>query len=175
MLGRSVRLADDGKPFILGQANSAGKQVSALVATLTGPVLKLTNKGAGAALQLQVAAGAPPIKVNAVAGRAINLDADKLDGRDASQIGVNGVELVSKRGADNSTSSKSVQVNCPAGKIAVGGGGRIVGTVTNIAIHESRQHYGDPSAWLLSAHEVNSTADSWVIDADAVCVLAGTP
>jgi hypothetical protein len=42
------------------------------------------NAGTGPALQLQVGAGSAPITVNTDAGKATNLNADKLDGQDAT-------------------------------------------------------------------------------------------
>ena len=58
-------------------------------ATLTNPTLELVNTSTGAAataLNLTVVSGQPPLKVNAAAGTATNLSADKLDGQEASEL-----------------------------------------------------------------------------------------
>jgi hypothetical protein len=44
----------------------------------------LINGGLGAALSLRVRPGSPPLTVNAAAGTATNLSADKLDGKDST-------------------------------------------------------------------------------------------
>jgi hypothetical protein len=84
--------AATGGNFILGQANSAGNQtsLSASVNSATpggGKALQVSNPntGAGAAgLGITVGANKPPLVVNANAGKATNLNADKLDGIDSS-------------------------------------------------------------------------------------------
>jgi hypothetical protein len=81
-----------GGNFILGKANSAGA-VSKLTATVAGPALQLVNQSGASgatALGLNVASGKPPLKVNAAAGKATNLNADKLDGFQAAQLGGTG-------------------------------------------------------------------------------------
>ena len=79
----SFGLAAVGDPLTLGKANNAGKELTALIADLADPVLRLSNQGGGPALELKVAAGKPPLKVGSDA-RVANLDADKLDGQDAT-------------------------------------------------------------------------------------------
>jgi len=77
-----------GGNFILGKANSAGA-VSKLTASIAGPALQLVNQStasAATALSLNVASGKPPLKVNASAGKATNLNADRLDGLDSTRL-----------------------------------------------------------------------------------------
>ena len=81
----SLGLAAVGDPLTLGQANSAGDALTRLVANLPGPVLRLTNTGAGPALDLRVEGGAPPLKVN-TGVKVTGLNADKLDGREAADL-----------------------------------------------------------------------------------------
>jgi hypothetical protein len=64
--------AANGGNFLLGRSNTASA------------VTSLIKSGAGPALQLVVPAGQPPIVVNATAGKATNLNADKLDGKDST-------------------------------------------------------------------------------------------
>ncbi len=77
-----------GGNFILGKANGA-TSVSKLTASVAGPALTLVNNSTAAAataLNISVASGKPPLKVNGAAGTATNLSADKLDGRNSSEF-----------------------------------------------------------------------------------------
>jgi hypothetical protein len=81
-------LGATGGNFILGKANSAGA-VSKLTAPIANPALQLVNQSTASgatALGLNVAPGKPPLKVNATAGKATNLNADRLDGLDSSRL-----------------------------------------------------------------------------------------
>ena len=81
-----------GGNFILGRSNVA-TTVSTLSAKISAPALNLVNTSTGAAataLNITVATGKPPLKVNAAAGKATNLNADKIDNREASSF-ANGV------------------------------------------------------------------------------------
>ncbi len=74
--------------LVLGSTNTAAATTT-LQSGVNGPVLKLSNTGSGTntrALAISVPAGRPPINVNATAGMATNLDADKLDGLDSTQF-----------------------------------------------------------------------------------------
>jgi hypothetical protein len=64
--------AANGGNFLLGRSNTASA------------VTSLIKSGVGPALQLVVPAGQPPMVVNATAGKATNLNADKLDGKDST-------------------------------------------------------------------------------------------
>ena len=79
-----VGVAATGGNFILGQSNSASSK-STLSAGINDKALVVTNNNAGAnatALGLNVAAGRPPMIISSSAGKAANLNADKLDGKD---------------------------------------------------------------------------------------------
>jgi hypothetical protein len=81
-------LGATGGNFILGKANSAGA-VSKLTASIANPALQLVNQSTASgatALGLNVASGKPPLKVNATAGKATNLNADKLDGLTSARL-----------------------------------------------------------------------------------------
>jgi hypothetical protein len=71
------------KSFLLGRTNTASHQ-----STLSGAVkagnLRIVNKAKGPALRLAVPKGSAPLVVSPGAGKAANLNADKLDGLDAS-------------------------------------------------------------------------------------------
>ncbi len=82
----STALSATGGTFILGKANGADR-VSKLTASIAGPALTLVNQStdaAATALNISVASGKAPLKVNAAAGTATNLSADELDGKDSS-------------------------------------------------------------------------------------------
>src|SRR5215204_6121717 len=92
----SMALGATGGNFLLGKANSAGA-VTKLTSAVAGPVLQLVNNGtstAATALNLSVPSGKAPLKVNASAGTATNLNADKVDGSDGemwAQINADGL------------------------------------------------------------------------------------
>jgi hypothetical protein len=85
VLGGGTTLAATGGNFILGHANSANATTS-LSAPIAGKGLQLTNTSTGAgatALGLNVASGHAPFTVNS-GTKVANLNADKLDGMDAT-------------------------------------------------------------------------------------------
>ena len=113
-----------GDRFDLGKTNTVNA-ISKLVGNVAGPSLQIDNNSANraaTALNLLVEAGKAPMKVNPEAGTATNLSADKLDGKSADEIGVNGLEPVFTDSAFNSTDFKQVTASCPAGKVVVGTG-----------------------------------------------------
>ncbi|MBA2714146.1 MAG: hypothetical protein H0U55_11430, partial [Rubrobacteraceae bacterium] len=89
----SKATAHSGSPgmFRLNHNNPVSA-LSTLTGTLAGSVLKVDNNGTGPALNLEVGSGQAPLKVNSNAGKATNLDADKLDGKDSTAFatGVSG-------------------------------------------------------------------------------------
>src|SRR5215217_1489326 len=93
----STALAANGANFIIGNGLADTlKNIATLPTKLTmqgtnsGPALQLTqqstNTGASG-VGVTVPSGKAPIKVNATAGKATNLNADKLDGLDSADIG----------------------------------------------------------------------------------------
>src|SRR3712207_2464124 len=86
----SVALAGTGvgATFNLGQTNTVNA-ISKLVGSVAGPSLQIDNNSTNAAataLDLQVEAGKAPMKVSANAGKATNLDADRVDGKDRKSV-----------------------------------------------------------------------------------------
>jgi hypothetical protein len=84
-------MAATGGNFILGKINSA-TTFSRLSANIAGPAMQLFNTSTAAnarALDLVVDEGNSPMTVNSTAGKALNLDADKLDGRDSTTFMAN--------------------------------------------------------------------------------------
>lgn len=110
-----------GAVFNLGQ-NNAVDALSRLVGSTTNSMLRIDNNGTGSALQLLVEPGRPPMTVNAGAGKAVNLNADKLDGNNSTAFLPSEIyeKSVSETIAAGGTSSNG-QVNCDPGDIAVSG------------------------------------------------------
>lgn len=79
-----------GDPLKLGKVNFVNNAVTTLVGTKSGgPMLVVDNNSSvsgSKALDLRVAPGRSPMVVSAGAGKAKNLNADKLDGKEPSQI-----------------------------------------------------------------------------------------
>jgi hypothetical protein len=71
---------------INNMSTEAGARALTLVSRASSSTLYAQNQGTGPALQLRVADGRPPLTVNATAGKATNLDADRLDGLDSNQL-----------------------------------------------------------------------------------------
>jgi hypothetical protein len=88
-------LADNpGDPLRLGEENSISGATTSLVGN-SDPTLEIVNRSSttgSPALSLVVNPKVPPLVVNDTAGKAINLNADKLDGRDSTMFadGTNG-------------------------------------------------------------------------------------
>ena len=80
-LGGTTYAATGGN-FILGRSNSASSTTS-LSSSGSGPALSVRNTSTGTAGSFNVTAGHPPLTVNSGA-KVVNLNADKLDGKDSS-------------------------------------------------------------------------------------------
>ena len=84
-VGTTALAAVPGDPFRLGKTNGVNNALTALAGKNPGPMLRVDNDSAATnarALSLGVQPGRPPLTVNASAGTATNLDADRLDGKD---------------------------------------------------------------------------------------------
>jgi hypothetical protein len=116
VLGSGTAVAATGGNFILGKANTAGKTTV------------LTNKN-GTALALNSRAGTPPLKVNRPV-RVPNLNADRLDGRDASAFASAGARTayITASGSwydfteDGVPDTIIAFATCPKGTVLTGGG-----------------------------------------------------
>jgi hypothetical protein len=84
------------------------------------------------------------------------------------------VSYVSKTSPNSNTTekSKSVTADCPVGKQVTGGGARIVGATTKVAITESSATAsGDKrTGWSASARDITETeGTNWAVEAFAIC------
>jgi len=83
----SVAFGANGGNFILGSLNNTATAITKLTGTVGGgPALQVSNPSTvtgSTALDLQVATGKAPMKVNS-STKVTNLNADKVDGKDSS-------------------------------------------------------------------------------------------
>ncbi len=81
----TTALAGNLDPLKIGSLKNVATKTTQLVGKVaTGSAFVVKNPSGGSALDLQVNAGQAPLTVNADAGKATNLDADKLDGIDST-------------------------------------------------------------------------------------------
>ncbi len=87
----TMAFAANGQNLVLGVLNNTATAVTKLTGNVAGkPALQVNNFSTASgsrALQLGVAEGKAPLVVNANAGKATNLNADKLDGKDSGELG----------------------------------------------------------------------------------------
>jgi len=89
---------------------------------------------------------------------------------------VKDVAYVTATSASNTDATKTATAACPSGKKAIGGGARIVGATTAVAITQSSPPSdalaiaaGPPGSWAASAANVGAEANPWAVEAFAVC------
>ncbi|HKB50803.1 MAG TPA: hypothetical protein VKC63_05180 [Solirubrobacterales bacterium] len=86
---------------------------------------------------------------------------------------VKNVSYVTKASLSNfSEKSKSVTADCPTGKQAIGGGARIVGGVTTVAVTESATIISGEkrTGWAAAARDITEAASAnWAVEAVAIC------
>jgi hypothetical protein len=175
----SAAFGANGDNFILGQTN---------VATLTtrlagpngvnaGPMLEVQNSNADSndwALSLKVDRNEPPLTVNSSA-KVPSLNADLLDGQDASQIGgATGWSVAQRTGVSNSESSKTVEAFCPSGRRLVGTGFDVAGGKSGSFPNEEVDVVVDQvipftSSVSVQAYEDEPTNANWSVKAIAIC------
>jgi hypothetical protein len=152
-----------------------------LVGSVAGPSLQVDNNSADAnatALDLQVEAGKAPMKVNSDA-QVANLNSDKVDGKSASEIGVNGRLIVSNSSSSNSASPKGVGAACPSGKVLVGTGYNVNGgssgapgnEVTDVVVNSVFPSFSSSQVFV-DAYEEEPTSANWSVQAIAICATA---
>ncbi len=132
-VGTMALAAVPGDPFKLGQTNTINNALTRLAGTNAGgPMLVVDNDSSASgsrALDLRVEAGRAPINVNADAGRAANLNADKLDGKDSGDfLGSNVVVRTSENDLGNGFLGATENAFCDAqeGEVATGGGAAVL-------------------------------------------------
>ena len=111
-------------------------------------------------------------KVKNASLRAVDFAAGQIPAGPAGPQGppgASGLQLISGSGASNSSSPKSQQQDCPAGKRAIGGGGVITGSATNTFLSTSRPTDAG-TGWIASGRESSAgNAGSWAVQTWVVC------
>jgi len=170
-----------GAAFNLGKTNTVNR-LSQLVGSTDNPMLRVTNKSSATdatALTLQVQPGHAPMRVNS-STQVAGLNADRVDGQDVAQIGVNGVQRVEAESAENSVSSKQATASCPSGKALVGTGFDIFGGKSGTSPNQETDVMMDfvipgSTSVTAAAYEDEPTSANWSVKAIAICATAGTP
>lgn len=105
---------------------------------------------------------------------ATGLNADKVDGKDASELMAGGGNpgksdraQATASSSNNSTDTKGVNVNCPGGKKAFGGGAQIDGAGGNVAVTQTQPR--NDNGWHAEAREIDSTNANWKLTAYVIC------
>src|SRR5215217_8071299 len=116
----SVAFGANGGNFILGSLNNTATAITKLTGTVGGgPALQVSNPSTvtgSTALDLQVATGKAPMKVNS-STKVTNLNADKVDGKDAPLWAVINANGTTARGFGVTSSEKLSAIG--AGKYKV--------------------------------------------------------
>ena len=83
--------------------------------------------------------------------------------------GTSGLQFISGSGPSNSSSPKSQQQDCPAGKRSIGGGAVLTGSTINTFLATSRPT--DPgTGWIATGREsTGGNAGSWAVQTWVVC------
>jgi hypothetical protein len=122
-IGTAALAAVPGDPFRLGKTNTID-QMSTLVGSASGTLLRINNDGSGPALDLRVEPGEAPMNVNSTT-QVNGLNADQVDGQSANDFvskdktyTVSETEAGSGGGAD-----ETVFADCDSGDRVLGGGG----------------------------------------------------
>jgi hypothetical protein len=148
-IGGGVAYAATGGVFVVGQPNTASATTS------------ITNS-AGTALALSSPAGIPALKVNGTA-KVSNLNADRLDGENASEFALkNGRTGVIVGAADDGDGYVNT-ARCPSGTVATGGGGYATGIRDSLTYSGPDVRDDDsliPNSWMVIA---DGDAVAWVM------------
>lgn len=113
-----------GDPFKLGQANRIDDALTTLIGSREGAMLKVDNDSTAPnarALDLRVEPGKSPMTVNS-GTKVPNLNADRLDGLDSTELGTLDVTVRSTTFTIPANSANQAAAECESGEIAVGGG-----------------------------------------------------
>jgi hypothetical protein len=93
---------------------------------------------------------------------------DRGDAGAAGPPGLSELQVVTAQTGSDSASLKTVGIDCPSGKKAVGGGAVENASGDPIAITNTNPK-GDAGGWTAQAREINSTSVSWALTVYAIC------
>ena len=155
----SAAFAGNGDPWRLGRINVA-TSITKLggEAGVNGPMLRLINNDSGTddtALELQVQSGEAPMRVNSSA-KVANLNADQVDGQDASQFVPTGTNAFVKNdiykresavvaGVDKGDGTFVIAQACDSGDVLLSGGPANVNSTSTMV--ESFPTPGSTNSW----------------------------
>lgn len=121
LTGTAIAGTGRGADLELGVTNTINGYLTTLRGSFTGPMFQVTNTGTGRGIGITVAAGKAPIVVNATAGKAVNLNADKVDGLTSSQLQKRAIGVCGSGTAVGSINADGTVV-CNAGVPLIGFG-----------------------------------------------------
>ncbi len=179
----STAMGSNGQAFLLGKKN------------LANGISTLVKQGPGPALSLVVRADQPPLVVNASAGKAANLDSDKLDGVDSTGFlrsdgkaadadkldGLDSGQLMREtayaertQSVSDSSRHKVVDAPCSPRHVAIGGSARIAvtrgpgtGSEVPVALTVSEEA---GEGWRAEAQEMVPYEGDWYLLVHPICV-----
>lgn len=146
-------------------------------AALGGQVVttgKLKNGGVTGEKLANNAVGTEKLTANAVATGKLQdgaVTSAKLAPNFLAQL-VRNVSYVTKASGIIPISSETVTAECPTGKQAIGGGARVLGANTKVALNESAPALdgaGKRIGWTATANEFAEEAADWTLEVHAVC------
>jgi trimeric autotransporter adhesin len=127
---------------------------------------KLANGGVTGAKLGANAVTAGKIQDGAVTGT-------KLASALLSQLVKNASYVTKATEPADSVDPKTITAECPAGKQVIGGGAKITGTVTTVAVTESAptplNAESKRTGWTAAAREIAPEAGEWALEAYAIC------
>lgn len=87
----------------------------------------------------------------------------------AGAPGISGLQRFDVLSTSNSSSPKTAIATCPSGKRPVGGGARVIGNGANVVSIVENFPDSDNVHWNAKASEVVATAQTWQLQAYALC------
>jgi hypothetical protein len=92
--------------------------------------------------------------------------------------GLADVELISKQTVEDSLGIKSLQLECPVGKVVVGGGAQLIvdnglGSVSLLPVALDQSMPVTTRIWSVGAHELENTSATWALLGHALCAKVG--
>jgi hypothetical protein len=87
----------------------------------------------------------------------------------AGPAGISGLQRFDVATSTSSANSKTVVVTCPTGKRVVGGGARVIGNGAGVVSIIENFPDSDGNKWNGKANEVVATAQTWQLQAYALC------
>ncbi len=161
-VGTAALAAVPGDPFKVGRINRID-QLSTLVGSADGALLRINNEGSGPAIDLRVQEDEVPMNVNSTT-KVNDLNADQLDDHSANDF-VSEDRIYTTQGTETGPGGgEDVQVNatCDPGDTVLGGGG---GAAFPSNLLQLSQPIGD-GTWRVIAQDDGNPS---TIFANAIC------